>query len=72
MSEMKQGYLNWEDLRRALDYDLEQERAYSYKEKVSLPLCPPVSATLPANVGPTLLESWPTIREQSATQPGTQ
>lgn len=26
-------YLNWEDLRRALDYDLEQERAYSYKGK---------------------------------------
>lgn len=24
-------YLNWEDLRRALDYDLEQEREYSYK-----------------------------------------
>lgn len=24
-------YLNWEDLRRALDYDLEQERDYSYK-----------------------------------------
>ena len=26
-------YLNWEDLRRAIDYDLEQERAYSYKRK---------------------------------------
>ena len=26
-------YLNWEDLRRALDYDLEQERAYTYKGK---------------------------------------
>ena len=26
-------YLNWEDLRRAIDYDLEQERAYNYKEK---------------------------------------
>ena len=26
-------YLNWEDLRRALDYDIEQERAYSYKGK---------------------------------------
>ena len=26
-------YLNWEDLRRAIDYDLEQERAYSYKGK---------------------------------------
>ncbi|UPS45470.1 Fic family protein [Prevotella sp. E15-22] len=26
-------YLNWEDLHRALDYDLEQERAYSYKGK---------------------------------------
>ena len=26
-------YLNWEDLRRAIDYDLEQERTYSYKEK---------------------------------------
>ena len=26
-------YLNWEDLRRAVDYDLEQERAYSYKGK---------------------------------------
>ena len=26
-------YLNWEDLRRAMDYDLEQERAYSYKGK---------------------------------------
>lgn len=26
-------YLNWEDLRRALDYDLEQERTYSYKGK---------------------------------------
>ena len=24
-------YLNWEDLRRAIDYDLEQERAYIYK-----------------------------------------
>ena len=23
-------YLNWEDLRRAIDYDLEQERAFSY------------------------------------------
>ena len=23
-------YLNWEDLRRAIDYDLEQERAYTY------------------------------------------
>ena len=28
-------YLNWEDLRRAIDYDLEQERAYSYKGKSS-------------------------------------
>ena len=26
-------YLNWEDLRRAIDYDLEQERAYTYKGK---------------------------------------
>ena len=26
-------YLNWEDLRRAIDYDLEQEHAYSYKGK---------------------------------------
>ena len=26
-------YLNWEDLRRAIDYDLEQERLYSYKGK---------------------------------------
>lgn len=26
-------YLNWEDLRRAIDYDLEQERSYSYKGK---------------------------------------
>ena len=26
-------YLNWEDLRRAIDYDLEQEWAYSYKGK---------------------------------------
>jgi fido (protein-threonine AMPylation protein) len=26
-------YLNWEDLRRAIDYDLEQERAYCYKGK---------------------------------------
>ncbi|MBQ3753107.1 MAG: Fic family protein [Prevotella sp.] len=26
-------YLNWEDLRRAIDYDLEQERVYSYKGK---------------------------------------
>ena len=26
-------YLNWEDLRRAIGYDLEQERAYSYKGK---------------------------------------
>ena len=25
------NYLNWEDLRRALDYDLEQERKFSYK-----------------------------------------
>ena len=24
-------YLNWEDLRRALDYDIEQERIFSYK-----------------------------------------
>ena len=24
-------YLNWEDLRRALDYDIQQERGYSYK-----------------------------------------
>lgn len=24
-------YLNWEDLRRALDHDIEQERSYSYK-----------------------------------------
>ena len=28
-------YLNWEDLHRALDYDLEQERAYSYVGKSS-------------------------------------
>lgn len=27
------NYLNWEDLRRALDYDLEQERRFSYKGK---------------------------------------
>ena len=26
-------YLNWEDLRRAIDYDLEQERAYTYYGK---------------------------------------
>ena len=26
-------YLNWEDLHRAIDYDLEQERAYNYKGK---------------------------------------
>ena len=26
-------YLNWEDLRRAIDYDLEQERAHTYKGK---------------------------------------
>ena len=26
-------YLNWEDLRRALDYDLEQERTFPYKGK---------------------------------------
>lgn len=26
-------YLNWEDLRRAIDYDLDQERSYSYKGK---------------------------------------
>jgi len=26
-------YLNWEDLRRAIDYELEQERAYTYKGK---------------------------------------
>lgn len=25
------NYLNWEDLRRALDYDIEQERNFSYK-----------------------------------------
>ena len=25
------NYLNWEDLRRALDYDLQQEREFSYK-----------------------------------------
>ncbi len=25
------NYLNWEDLRRAVDYDLEQERLFSYK-----------------------------------------
>jgi fido (protein-threonine AMPylation protein) len=25
------NYLNWEDLRRAIDYDLEQERSFSYK-----------------------------------------
>lgn len=25
-------YLNWEDLHRALDYDIEQERRFSYKE----------------------------------------
>ena len=28
-------YLNWEDLRRAIDYDLDQERAYTYKDKDS-------------------------------------
>ena len=28
-------YLNWEDLRRAIGYDLEQERAYTYKDKDS-------------------------------------
>jgi len=27
-------YLNWEDLRRAISYDLEQERAYTYKGKL--------------------------------------
>ena len=26
-------YLNWEDLRRAIDHDLEQERSYTYKGK---------------------------------------
>ena len=26
-------YLNWEDLRRAIDYDLEQEHSYTYKGK---------------------------------------
>ena len=26
-------YLNWEDLRRAIDYDIEQERAYIFKGK---------------------------------------
>ena len=26
-------YLNWEDLRRAIDYDLGQERVYTYKDK---------------------------------------
>lgn len=26
-------YLNWEDLRRAIDYDMEQERAYTYNDK---------------------------------------
>ena len=26
-------YLNWEDLRRAIDYDMEQERAYTYNGK---------------------------------------
>ena len=26
------NYLNWEDLRRAIDYDLEQERKFSYKD----------------------------------------
>jgi len=25
------SYMNWEDLRRALEYDIEQERAFSYK-----------------------------------------
>lgn len=25
------NYLNWEDLRRAIDYDIQQEREYSYK-----------------------------------------
>lgn len=25
------NYLNWEDLRRAIDYDIEQEKAFSYK-----------------------------------------
>lgn len=25
------SYLNWEDLRRALEYDIEQERAFHYK-----------------------------------------
>ena len=26
------SYLNWEDLRRAIDYDIEQERNFSYKD----------------------------------------
>ena len=26
------NYLNWEDLRRAIDYDIEQEKAFSYKD----------------------------------------
>lgn len=26
------NYLNWEDLRRAMDYDIEQEKAFSYKD----------------------------------------
>ena len=25
------NYLNWEDLRRAIDYDIEQERNFSYR-----------------------------------------
>ena len=25
------SYLNWEDLRRAVDYDIQQERDFSYK-----------------------------------------
>ena len=25
------NYLNWEDLRRAIDYDIEQEKSFSYK-----------------------------------------
>ncbi len=25
------SYLNWEDLRRAIDYDIQQERDFSYK-----------------------------------------
>ena len=29
------SYLNWEDLHRAIDYDIEQERIFSYKDVVN-------------------------------------